>query len=306
MSLHIITRRTELQFYLSNLKNKCKTIGFVPTMGALHDGHGSLMKTSLQENDVTLVSLFVNPKQFAPNEDFLRYPRTFEDDVKFMDKLGVHCVFAPTAEEMYPQTFASQVRVAGLTEFLCGVQRPGHFDGVTTVVLLLMNLMQANKMYLGQKDFQQVQVIMRMATDLAHPTQIVMVPTVRESDGLALSSRNRFLTPEARKKAACLPAALACVAKAFLAGERQKEVLRGLCMDILKKENFVPQYLEFRLAVNLLKKCEETLSEPTVLAIAQMVEVENQKVRLSDNILLGSDVEQTHVLNDLILKVFGR
>ena len=271
-------------------------------MGALHEGHAQLMKQSVSENDVTVVSIFVNPKQFGPNEDFAKYPRTFQNDVDICEKHGVNIVFAPTIEEMYPQTFYTQIHVSGITEVLCGAHRPGHFDGVTIVVLLLMNLVQANYIYLGQKDYQQVQVIKKMCMDIAHPTKIIMVTTVREKDGLALSSRNRYLSEEARKKAAIIPKSLALIAKDFLNGEKGIDKLLKNSLLELKKENLIPQYLEFRKADDISQKIENIITENTVVAIAQIIDFEGKSTRLIDNILLGNDSASTKVLEDLISK----
>ncbi|MBX9839386.1 MAG: pantoate--beta-alanine ligase, partial [Silvanigrellaceae bacterium] len=182
--------------------------------------------------------------------------------------------------------------------------RPGHFNGVTTVVLLLMNLVQANYIYLGQKDFQQVQVIKKMATDLFHPTKVIMVPTLREKDGLAMSSRNRYLNEEARKKALFIPKALALIAKEFLNGEKSIDHLLKISLTELKKENLTPQYLEFRKIDDLTQKCEGNLSSEAVVAIAQIIEFEGTSTRLIDNILLGNDSPNTKALEDLIAKAF--
>ncbi len=298
----IFTRRNELLSHLSEQRQKNRSIGFIPTMGALHEGHGSLISLSTRENDCTIVSIFVNPKQFSPKEDFSKYPRTFQDDIDLAEHFGAHVIFAPTIEEMYPQTFRTQISVSGISEVLCGAYRPGHFDGVTTVVLLLMNLMRANYIYLGQKDFQQVQVLKRMALDLAHFTSIVMVPTVREKDGLALSSRNRYLSPEARKKALSIPKALAQIAKSFLAGEKSIEKLLKSSFSELKQESLIPQYLEFRKLEDLTQKCEGDIDCEVVVLIAQIIEFNDTSTRLIDNIVLGKDSASTTALTDLIAR----
>lgn len=301
MALAVFTRRYELMSHLSELRKK-NTLGFVPTMGALHDGHGSLISASSSENDCTAVSIFVNPKQFGPKEDFGKYPRTFQNDIDLAEHFGAKIIFAPTIEEMYPQNFQSKVLVTGMTEILCGAYRPGHFDGVTTVVMLLMNLMQANNMYLGQKDFQQVQVLKRMVFDLAHFTKIVTIPTTREKDGLALSSRNRYLSPEARKKASHIPKALAQIAKLFLAGETSIDKLLKHSLSELNQENLIPQYLEFRKIEDITQKCEGVLDCETVVAIAQIIEFNGTSTRLIDNIVLGNDSALRNALTDLIAR----
>ena len=302
----IITRRNELFSYLSEQRLNKNSIGFVPTMGALHEGHASLIQKSASENDCTVVSIFVNPKQFGPNEDFAKYPRTFQNDIDIATQHGAKVIFAPSIEEMYPQGFLTQVSVSSITEVLCGAHRPGHFNGVTTVVLLLMNLVQANYIYLGQKDFQQVQVIKKMANDLFHPTKVIMVPTYREKDGLAMSSRNRYLSEEARKKASIIPKALALIAKEFLNGEKSINQLLKISLNELKKENLTPQYLEFRKVNDLTQKYEGNLSSEVegVVAIAQIIEFEGTSTRLIDNILLGNDSANTKALEDLIAKAF--
>ncbi len=305
MPLAIFTRRNELLSHLSEQRQKNRSIGFIPTMGALHEGHGSLISLSASENDYTIVSIFVNPKQFGPKEDFAKYPRTFQDDIELAERFGAHVIFAPTIEEMYPQRFQTQISVSGVSEVLCGAYRPGHFDGVTTVVLLLMNLMRANQIYLGQKDYQQVQVLKRMALDLAHFTNIVMVPTIREKDGLALSSRNRYLSPEARKKAASIPKALAQIAKSFLAGEKSIDKLLKSSISELNQEILIPQYLEFRKVDDLTQKCEGDIDCETVVLIAQIIEFNDTSTRLIDNIVLGNDSASTTALTDLIARALG-
>lgn len=305
MTLTVITRRLELLTYLSEQRKKNCTIGFVPTMGALHEGHASLISTSAAQNDCTVVSIFVNPKQFGPNEDFAKYPRTFQEDIDIAQKSGAQIVFAPTVEELYPQTFRTQVSVVEISEVLCGAFRPSHFNGVSTVVLILLNLVQANYIYLGQKDYQQIQVIKRMISDLCHFTKVITVPTIRENDGLAMSSRNRYLTEEARKKAASIPKSLAQIAKYFLAGEKSVEKLLKVSLSELNKENLTPQYLEFRIADDISKKCDEIVKIDTVVAIAQIIEFENTSVRLIDNIILGNDSASTNALNSLIVKALG-
>jgi pantoate--beta-alanine ligase len=303
--LAVFTRRNELVSHLSELRKKNVSIGFVPTMGALHEGHGSLISSSASENDITVVSIFVNPKQFGPNEDFAKYPRTFQEDINLAESFGAQIIFAPTIEEMYPQTFRTQVIVSGISEVLCGAYRPGHFNGVTTIVLILMNLIRANHIYLGQKDFQQVQVLKRMVFDLTHFTNIVMIPTFREKDGLAFSSRNRFLSPEARKKATSIPKALAQIAKLFLAGEKSVAKLLKSSYSELEQENLIPQYLEIRKVSDLTQKCESDIECDTVVAIAQFIEFNDTSTRLIDNILLGNDSASTKALTDLIARALG-
>lgn len=183
-------------------------IGFVPTMGALHEGHASLIRRARRENDRVAISIFVNPLQFGPGEDFSRYPRTLRSDARLCRKLGVDVLYHPSAKEIYSERFNTSVSVPKLSESLCGKFRPGHFSGVATVVLKLLETVAPHLAYFGEKDFQQLAVITRMALDLDLPVQIVGCPTLRDRDGLALSSRNRYLNPADRRQALKLPAAL--------------------------------------------------------------------------------------------------
>lgn len=222
-----------------------KRIGLVPTMGALHEGHGALIDRSVAECDFTVVSLFVNPLQFGPAEDFDRYPRPFGDDQAFCEARGVDLLFAPPVEEMYPVPSKSFVEVSGLTEGLCGAHRPGHFRGVTTVVAKLFNIVGPDVAYFGQKDAQQAAVIQRMVLDLNFPIEIRVVPTVREADGLALSSRNRYLSPEERRAATALYRGLERALEALEAGERSAEAVRARVRGALEAEPRVrEEYIE--------------------------------------------------------------
>ncbi len=206
------------------------SVGFVPTMGFLHEGHASLLRRSARENGLTVLSIFVNPIQFGPNEDLDKYPRDEEKDVALAASCGVDLVFAPTVGEMYPQRRVTTVTVSEVTEGLCGASRPGHFDGVATVVAKLLNIVQPDRAYFGLKDAQQVAVVTRMAQDLNIPTEIVPCPTVREPDGLALSSRNVYLSAEERKQALALSRSLAKVPEWISKGvnaSKLSELLKG-------------------------------------------------------------------------------
>ena len=223
-----------------------RSIGFVPTMGALHAGHAALIRSASADNDLTVVSVFVNPTQFGPGEDLEKYPRTFDADLDLCRGHGADAVFAPTAAEMYPEGFATAVRVGGpLTEALEGAHRPGHFDGVATVVLKLLNLVRPDEAVFGAKDRQQLMVIRRLAADLHLAVRVVAHATVREPDGLALSSRNRYLSPGERAVAAGLPAALFAARDAFAAGTPAGEVERAL-NDRLAAAGFGIDYASVR------------------------------------------------------------
>lgn len=206
--MKIITTIAEARDCVRASRRDGKRIGLVPTMGALHAGHGALIERAVAECDFVVVSLFVNPTQFAPTEDLARYPRTFEQDKAYCEKLGADVIFAPAAGEMYPQEQITWVTVEKLTDKLCGASRPGHFRGVTTVCAKLFNITTPNVAYFGQKDAQQAVVIRRMVADLNLPLEIRVCPIVREPDGLAMSSRNRYLSPDERQRAVCLHQAL--------------------------------------------------------------------------------------------------
>ncbi|MGH9482816.1 MAG: pantoate--beta-alanine ligase, partial [Terriglobales bacterium] len=193
----------------------CSELGLVPTMGALHEGHLALVRASRRRDAATAVSVFVNPTQFGPNEDFDRYPRTFEADCGLLEAEGTQAVFAPSAEAMYPPGHATRIEVEGLSQRLCGASRPGHFRGVATVVYKLFALARPARAYFGQKDAAQVAVIARMVSDLMLPVELVVCPIVREADGLALSSRNALLSPDERRAAPALARALRQVGAAY-------------------------------------------------------------------------------------------
>lgn len=206
--MKIIKNINQIQNLVKKIKYKNKTIGFVPTMGYLHDGHLSLIKKAKLETDVVVVSIFVNPTQFGYTEDYANYPRNFDRDIKLSKKVGVNLLFHPEVKSMYPDEHLTYVEVERLTQSLCGASRPGHFRGVTTIVTKLFNIVQPDIAYFGQKDAQQVYVVKKMAKDLNISVKIKILPTIREKDGLAISSRNGYLNPEERKQARCLYQAL--------------------------------------------------------------------------------------------------
>ena len=212
------------------------SIGLVPTMGALHAGHMSLVAKACSDNDRVVVSIFVNPIQFGPAEDLEHYPMTFDRDLEMLEKAGVSAVYKPSAAVMYPSQATSRVRVGGVAEPLEGSLRPGHFEGVATIVTKLLNATQPDRAYFGQKDAQQAAVVRRLALDLDTGVQICVCPTVREADGLALSSRNAYLGPDERKAAASLSRALRSASDAYAAGERDPAGLQRGMREILEAE----------------------------------------------------------------------
>jgi pantoate--beta-alanine ligase len=224
-----VTTVGEMKALVRRWKAEKKTIGFVPTMGYLHEGHLSLIRESKGRADITIVSIFVNPIQFGPEEDFKKYPRDLGKDSAYLQKSGVDCLFFPDAAEMYPPGYRTFVDVQGLQDRLCGRSRPGHFRGVATVVLKLFNIVRPDLAFFGAKDAQQVLIIKRMADDLNLDLEVVTCPIVRESDGLALSSRNAYLSPEERKAARVLSMSLRRAEQAVAAGERDAaKIIAGI------------------------------------------------------------------------------
>ena len=243
--MQLIRRIEELRQALKPLKRQGKTIGLVPTMGYLHEGHLALVRRSVAECYVTVVSIFVNPTQFGPNEDYDRYPRDLDRDLAQCKAENVDFVFAPEVSEMYHKDASTRVTVSKLTEGLCGRSRPGHFDGVATVVTKLFNIVGADKAYFGQKDAQQLAVIKRMVRDLNIDVEVVEVPTVREPDGLAMSSRNTYLTPEQRQSARSLYRSLVAAKEMIDQGERNVQNIRERMSDIIQaSEGADIDYLE--------------------------------------------------------------
>jgi len=230
---------------LQKALESAELIGLVPTMGALHAGHENLIETARRECRTIVVSIFVNPIQFGPGEDYSQYPRTLERDLEACARRGADLVFVPSVEEMYPLPQLTFVEVTRISEHLCGKFRPGHFRGVATVVLKLLNIVQPQRAYFGEKDMQQLQVIRRMVLDLNVPVTIVGVPTVRDPDGLALSSRNKYLSEEERRAAPALYQALQAAARRIKEGERDVTKARTAALEILEKHPLVRvEYLE--------------------------------------------------------------
>lgn len=281
--MHIIRTLQDLHTWRQQQQSTGRSIGFVPTMGYLHEGHLTLCRVARPEVDVLAVSIFVNPLQFGPNEDLSRYPRDEAGDLARLELVGVDMVFLPTPESMYPKGFATSVEVEGLTAGLCGASRPGHFKGVTTVVCKLLNLVGCRRAYFGLKDYQQFQVIRKMVEDLCIDAQVVGVPTVREADGLAMSSRNAFLTPSGRQAALVLSRALREARAAYDAGERDADALRAVALDVLQQEPAASVvYLE---VVDFQTLQTPSPERPQLMAMAVMVD----KTRLIDNTVLGGE-----------------
>lgn len=259
-----------------------KRIGFVPTMGALHAGHAALIRASRAECDFTVVSIFVNPTQFGPNEDFARYPRTFDADRALCGAIGTELIFAPAREEMYPPDSRTFVEVTGLQDELCGRTRPGHFRGVATVVAKLFSIVQPHLAFFGQKDAQQVAIIRRMVADLNLPVVVRALPTVREPDGLAMSSRNRYLDPTQRLNATCLVRALRKAEALVAGGERSVSAVERAMTDlIVATPGALLDYVEIREADTL--DSVTTIDRPALAALAVFFGT----TRLIDNTILS-------------------
>jgi pantoate--beta-alanine ligase len=257
-------------------------VGFVPTMGYLHEGHLSLVRQARTENKSVVVSIFVNPTQFGPTEDFDRYPRNLKRDLALLEREGADVVFAPPADEMYPTRFSSRVEVEELTKRLEGARRPGHFSGVTTVVAKLFNIVQPTRAYFGQKDAQQAIVIKKMVADLNINLEVITLPTVREPDGLAMSSRNSYLSPDERQAALVLYRALMLAKDLWSQGEKDAEKLRKEMVELIQKEPLAA--IDYVSIANheTLDELEE-VKPPALVSLA----VKIGKTRLIDNVVLG-------------------
>lgn len=259
-----------------------RSVGFVPTMGALHAGHMRLAAEARAANAETVVSIFVNPLQFGPSEDFSRYPRPFEEDARLCREAGVSALIAPEAADFYPPDFSTFVEVAGLDKHLCGASRPGHFRGVTTVVMKLFAIAAPTRAYFGQKDIQQALILRKMVRDLSLDLELVIVPTVREASGLALSSRNVYLSADERQRATALSRGLFLARAAWEKGERAAAALTAILREEI--EASAPTRIDYVEAVPQATLAPvDTLSGPAVLAAA----VFYGKTRLIDNVLLA-------------------
>jgi pantoate--beta-alanine ligase len=274
-TVRVVRTRADLR---AALAKTARPVGLVPTMGWLHDGHRALMHHARAENATTVVSIFVNPRQFGDPKDLEKYPRSEARDLAICGEEGVDLVFAPSVEEVYPPGFDTTVRVGAVARVLEGAARPGHFEGVATVVAILFNLVGAERAYFGQKDAQQLLVIRRMATDLALPIEVIGLPTVREPDGLAMSSRNVHLSPEERTAAPVIRRALLAARSLRERGERSAEALRTELRRVLAEEPLaVPEYVSAADA-STLEELEEVVG-PALLSMA----VRFGSTRLIDN-----------------------
>jgi len=274
--------KDELRLALSAARHGGRSIGLVPTMGCLHEGHLSLLRAARAECDVVVMSLFVNPTQFAPGEDLDRYPRDEERDADLAGEAGVDLIYAPSVEEVYPDGFSTSVEVAGITEVLCGDpsrRGPDHFHGVTTVVAKLFNAVQPDVAYFGQKDAQQVAAIRQMVRDLDFPLRVEALPIVREADGLAMSSRNAYLSPGDRERATALSRALAVVERGTHEGSLAAGIEAG--RRVLEAAGVEPEYLEARDAESL-EPASVLNGAPVLVAVAAQVGA----ARLIDNVLI--------------------
>lgn len=273
----------KLRELVANFKQENKSIGLVPTMGALHEGHASLINASAKENDITIVSVFVNPTQFGPNEDYEAYPRTLENDCIVAQNAGADVVFAPKNKDLYPNEDMTWVEVTGdITKVLCGRTRPIHFRGVTTVVSKLFNLSRADRAYFGLKDAQQTEVLRRMVDDLFFNVELRIMPIIREADGLAKSSRNTYLSPEERKSALILSKSLKLAKEAFTNGQRDVEAILNLVKDTIQSEKTSQiDYVEMYKLPGL-KPVGNKIEGRVLLALA----VKFGTTRLIDNVIL--------------------
>lgn len=279
--MKIVDSPEEMQKQARLLIQSGKYIGFVPTMGYLHDGHVSLMKIARENADVVVVSIFVNPSQFGPNEDFKTYPRDFERDEKLCREAGVDILFYPNPENMYLTDHSIWLSEESLSTVLCGASRPGHFRGVCTIVAKLLNIVQPDFMVLGEKDAQQLRVLRRMIRDMNFSVKIIAAPTIREVDGLAMSSRNKYLTSAERKEAICLFRALEKAKALFAAGERDAEKIRIAVRSVIEATSGEVDYIE--IVDDETLRTVKILGKPALLALA----VKFSGARLIDNTVLS-------------------
>ncbi len=267
---------------IKKFKSIKKTIGFVPTMGALHQGHLSLIKQAARDNHKVVVSIFVNPAQFGPKEDLKKYPRSLKKDFQLCRKAGVDLLFVPDVKSIYPQGYSTFIEVEGLSNKLCGVSRPGHFRGVTTIIAKLLNLVEPNILYLGQKDAQQAIIIKRMIKDLNFPVEVKIMPTVREKDGLALSSRNIYLNKEERKEAPVLSEALSFAKLLIDNGQRDATRIISKMKQLINRKKLAK--VDYVSVVDLEKLDNlKKINKNCLIALA----IKIGKTRLIDNAIIS-------------------
>ena len=283
--MEIINRRQRMSSVARKIRREQdRTIGLVPTMGALHEGHLSLVREARRMCDVVVVSVFVNPAQFGPGEDFERYPRDLTRDTALLTDYNVDFIFAPPVEEIYPKGFSTYVNVEGVADQFEGAARPGHFRGVSTIVTILLNVVRPDFAFFGQKDAQQAVIIRRLVRDLAFDSEIIVLPTVREDSGLAMSSRNLYLKPEEQQAAAVIHRALAKAKETYKAGERHSSKLAGLVRATIEAEPLARvDYVNITDAETL-----ETIDKLDERAVLVSVAAYVGKTRLIDNTVLNS------------------
>lgn len=287
--MKVIRTTEKMKAQVDSLKKQNKTIGFVPTMGYLHDGHLSLVKEARKENDIVIMSIFVNPLQFGPNEDFDRYPRNEEQDCQLAKESGVDIIFMPTVDEIYPEEMAIQMTVTKGTDVLCGRTRPGHFDGVVTVLTKLFHLIQPTSAYFGLKDAQQFAVVKNLVTQFNFPISLVGLPTVREEDGLAKSSRNVYLTDSERKEASILHKSLTYAQKLIVDGfDNPATISMKVKKYIETNSSGRIDYVDLLSYPNL--NTIDKLTDQMIIAVA----VQFDKARLIDNMIVTKDGKQVN------------
>jgi len=285
--MEILKKITECRSIVNNIKKRGLTIGFIPTMGFLHEGHLSLVRKAKKECDRVFISIFVNPIQFGPGEDFVNYPRDIKRDISLAEKGGVDYIFYPTAKEMYGSDFKTAIEVKKLGDIMCGKYRPGHFAGVTTVVLKFFNIIRPDRAYFGQKDYQQLVIIKRMVYDMNLDVKITGCTTVREKDGLALSSRNKYLSAGERKNATVLYGSLIEAKRMIKKGEKDLEKIRKTIMIKLKKNRFIKKvdYFDFR--------------DPGTLEYIKKVNEDNRNILAAIAVRIG----RTRLIDNMVIKV---
>jgi len=278
--VQVIKLKAQMREMVEAARREGRTVGLVPTMGYFHEGHLELMRRARADCDLVVVTLFVNPAQFTPGEDFEDYPRDFDRDSSMAEAVGVDCIFNPEPEEMYPEGFSTHVEVEGLSDLMCGKTRPGHFRGVATVVSKLFNIVPADRAYFGQKDAQQLAVLRRMAWDLDFGIEIIAVPTVREVDGLAMSSRNTYLSRDDREVALALHRSLLAAERAIALGERDAQAVRNAMEKVFSQyPTVVLEYIA--ICDNIFLQPREMLTGQVLVAVAVRV----GKARLIDNMV---------------------